>query len=78
MEKEIKKFEKKKKFTEGIFMAVILILFAAFLLLWLKADSVLPRYIVGVLLIVTALAYKKVEKTLKKEEESLKKDDSEE
>lgn len=70
---EYEKYTKKKKLTDKIFMAVIILLFLAFLILTMMVEALLPRYITGALLIAVALIYKKVEKTMKGKEEELSK-----
>lgn len=65
---------KNGRLAEKLFMILILILFAAFLVLWLKVDSMIPRYIVGALLIAAAFAYKAFEKKHREKEDSLPND----
>ncbi|MBQ8207241.1 MAG: hypothetical protein IJZ89_00715 [Clostridia bacterium] len=72
MENSYEKLEKKRKLTEGIFMGIILVLFLVFLILWLKVESMIPRYIVGAVLLIAALAYKNIDKKLKAEAASLR------
>lgn len=64
--------KKRKKLIETVFMILILGLFIAFLVLWLKVDSMLPRYIVGAALLAAAFVYKAVDKNLDGEEEQQK------
>ena len=55
---------KKRKIAEKIFMSFILVLFAAFLFLWLKTDEIVLRYAVGAAMLIVAVIFKIVDKRL--------------
>lgn len=55
---------KKRKIAEKIFMSFILVLFAAFLFLWLKTDEIVLRYAVGAVMLIVAVIFKIVDKRL--------------
>lgn len=58
----------KRDFTDKIFTAVILVLFAVYLVLWLKVEAAMPRYIVGAALLIVALVFKLTDMKLQKKE----------
>ncbi|MBR6603608.1 MAG: hypothetical protein IKK94_06305 [Clostridia bacterium] len=45
-------------------MSFILVLFAAFLFLWLKTDEIVLRYAVGAAMLIVAVIFKIVDKRL--------------
>ena len=55
---------KKRKIAEKIIMSFILVLFAAFLFLWLKTDEIVLRYAVGAAMLIVAVIFKIVDKRL--------------
>ncbi len=65
----------KRKIAEKVFMIIILVLFAAFLFLWLKTDEAVLRYAVGALLLAVAIVFKIVDKKLAETEKDKEKED---
>ena len=59
----------KREIIDKLFTAIILVLFAAYMFLWIKVEAEIPRYVVGAALLLTAIAFKVVDKKAQKKDE---------
>lgn len=60
----------KREIIDKLFTAIILVLFAAYMFLWIKVEAEIPRYVVGAVLLLTAIAFKVVDKKAQKNQSS--------